>query len=297
MAFDGSGTFTVDTSGIPVQYDTVISHIVFNSFKTELDAALSNTLCRDGQSEVIQNTSPSGFALNDVGPATNRLDAVNAESVVKHTHTYAGTVGGTADAITVSLYIAMTGYSAGMRLTFKAGADNTGAATINVSGLGAKSIVRPSGQALVAGDIVSGQLIDIQYDGTNFVMMRSAYSEGTWTPSVGGSATYTTQIGRWTRVGLVVQFMGYLGINANGTGRTNNISGLPFTSANLGVDQPAYVGDFNTLATNVVWISARVNTNSTAVALRNLTAAGASATSSSLLGNSTTIAFGGSYII
>lgn len=297
MAFNGSGTFTVDTAGIPVQYDTTISHTVFNNFKTELEEALSNTICRDGQSDVIQNLSMNGYRLNDVGSATNRQDAVNAESIVYHTHTYAGTVAGTGDAITVSLYVAVASYTAGMRLTFKAGADNTGAVTVNVSSLGAKSIVRPSGQALVAGDIISGQLIDIQYDGTNFVMMRPAYAEGTWTPSLGGTATYTTQIGRWTRVGRLVHIVCYLVINAIGTGSTSTISGLPLTSANIGVDQALHVGDFNSLATNVVWIAARVNTNATTITLRNITAAGASATSSALFGNSTAISLSGAYII
>lgn len=297
MAFNGSGTFTVDTSGIPVQYDTTISHTVFNAFVEELEEALSKTVCRDGQSEMTQNISMSGYRLNDVGLAINRQDAVNAESVVYSRHTYVGSPGGTADVITVSPGIAVGSYQAGLRVSFKAAADNTGAVTVNVSSLGAKSIVRPSGQALVAGDIVSGQIIDIQYDGTNFIMMRAAYSEGTWTPSVGGSATYTTQIGRWTRVGRMVHFVGYLVINAIGTGSTSVISGLPFASANIGVDQAAYVGDFASLATNVVWIAARVNTNATTVTLRNLTAAGASATSSALLGNSTAVSFGGSYII
>lgn len=297
MAFNGSGEFTVDTVGIPVQYDTTVDHTVFNNFVVELEAALSNTICRDGQSTLVQDISMGGFRITDVGIASARQDAVNAESVVRHTHTYAGVVTGTGDAITLSLSVAVSAYAAGMRFSFKAGADNTGAVTVNVNSLGAKSILRPSGQALVAGDIVSGQIIDIQYDGTNFLMMRPAYSEGTWTPSVGGSATYTSQIGRWTRIGRAVHIVAQLTINTIGTGSTSTISGLPFTSANLGVDQPLYVSDFVSLATNVVWIGARVNTNNTTVTLRNITAAGATTTSSALFGNGTTVVFGGTYII
>ena len=57
------------------------------------------------------------------------------------------------------------------------------------------------------------------------------YEEGTWTPSIGGNATYTTQSGTYTKVGRVVYIWFYLQINVRGTGATNEIQGLPFTPA------------------------------------------------------------------
>ena len=57
------------------------------------------------------------------------------------------------------------------------------------------------------------------------------YEEGTWTPAVGGSATYTTQTGHYTKIGRIVHANFNLVINAIGTGSSNTISGLPFTSA------------------------------------------------------------------
>lgn len=73
---------------------------------------------------------------------------------------------GTTNALTVSLTPPLAEYKAGEVLTVKISATNTGAATLNVNGLGVKSILRGDGAPLQAGDLVAGQLASIQYDGT-----------------------------------------------------------------------------------------------------------------------------------
>jgi hypothetical protein len=70
------------------------------------------------------------------------------------------TVGGTGDAITVTLASGIAAYATGQIFRFTAGADNTGATTINVNAIGAKAIRKISGGAdvaLVAGDILDGK--------------------------------------------------------------------------------------------------------------------------------------------
>jgi hypothetical protein len=57
------------------------------------------------------------------------------------------------------------------------------------------------------------------------------YEEGTWTPSIGGTATYTTQLGFYTKIGRQVTITFDLNILVLGTGSTSNISGAPFTPA------------------------------------------------------------------
>ena len=57
------------------------------------------------------------------------------------------------------------------------------------------------------------------------------YEEGTWTPSIGGNATYTDQSGTYVKVGRMVYATGIIGISNKGTGNTiGAIQGLPFTS-------------------------------------------------------------------
>lgn len=69
---------------------------------------------------------------------------------------------------------AVSSYTAGLMLNFKANTANTGAATLNVSGLGAQTIVKPFGQTLEDGDIAAGQVVTVVYDGTNFVMQSQS---------------------------------------------------------------------------------------------------------------------------
>jgi len=61
-------------------------------------------------------------------------------------------------------------YVVGMPIYLKSAATNTGAMTVNVNGLGVKAIKKGVNQALIAGDIQSGALITVLYDGTNFQM-------------------------------------------------------------------------------------------------------------------------------
>lgn len=297
MSFNGSGEFAVNAVGFPVSYGAVSSDAYFNAVINELADGLSNTICRDGQSAVTQSIPMNGYLVTELGSPASRTDAMSLESVVYSRGSYAGTAGGTGNAITLTPSQALTAYSAGMRYFFIASASNTSATTVNISSLGVKNLTKQFGVALSAADIISGQVVEIFYDGTQFVMLGGAYAEGSWTPSVGGSATYTTQIGRWTKNGRVIHVTGLLTINTIGTGSTSVISGLPATSLNLSANQALAVSDFSSLATSVVWIGARVDTNATTITLRNLTAAGASATSSALLGNGSSITLSGSYII
>jgi hypothetical protein len=115
----------------------------------------------------------------------------------------------------------------------------------------------------------------------------SYYGEGTWTPSLGGNTTYTTQTGIYTRVGRLINCQAELNINAIGTGSTSTVTGLPFTVNGTASGQ---VGTFSTLATNVLgfWCYA----TSTIVTFQSLTAANTGATNSpSIFGSSTGLRF------
>jgi hypothetical protein len=109
-------------------------------------------------------------------------------------------------------------------------------------------ITLPGDVTLSTGNLVigtSGKGIDFSAtssgSGTMTSELLSDYEEGTWTPSIGGTATYTARTGRYTKVGRLVTFMVDLTINAQGTGSAGAISGLPFTA--LG-NNPVYVGYF-----------------------------------------------------
>lgn len=86
-----------------------------------------------------------------------------------------GTDTGVANAyvVTVNSFVPLpTAYQAGMGIRFKALTANSGAggSTINFNGLGVVAIKRAGGATLAAGDIVSGQVISLVYDGVSFQM-------------------------------------------------------------------------------------------------------------------------------
>lgn len=80
---------------------------------------------------------------------------------------------GSANAYAIAPTPAISAYAAGQAFSFKAAHTNTLASTLAVSGLTAKAIKKLDGAtALTAGDITTGQIITVEYDGTNFQMLN-----------------------------------------------------------------------------------------------------------------------------
>lgn len=82
--------------------------------------------------------------------------------------------------VTTNRSISSGHQAAGFSLRFKAGGTNTGAATLNVDSLGAVAVKRLNGDALSAGDIVSGGIYDVAFDGTNYVLLGAGPGAGTY---------------------------------------------------------------------------------------------------------------------
>ena len=85
------------------------------------------------------------------------------------------------------------------------------------------------------------------------------YEEGTWTASVGGTATYNNQSGTYTKIGRLVIASFDLNINLIGTGSTTTIFGLPFTSGSSVSGMVAPVSYFQDLNANINWLAFRVD--------------------------------------
>lgn len=100
-------------------------------------------------------------------------------------------------------------------------------------------------------------------------------SEGTWTPYVGGTATYITQSGRWLKTGNLVTAWFDLEINLIGTGAVNVISGLPFSSEPSTIPFAGSVGYWANMNLSLVHMSCMVPSGVNAVYLYGTTAAAA----------------------
>lgn len=84
---------------------------------------------------------------------------------------YAADAGST-DAYVITLSPVPSAYSTGMMVIFKANTANTGAATLNVNSLGAKTIVKDGSVTLANSDIAASQIVIVVYDGTNFQLIE-----------------------------------------------------------------------------------------------------------------------------
>lgn len=113
------------------------------------------------------------------------------------------------------------------------------------------------------------------------------YGEGTWTPSVGGDATYSVQNGRYTRVGRLVTATWDMTISVIGTGSTYIVSGLPFNSADS-IGAGGSIIYYSSLATSPVLFAPTVGGGT--VHIRSATSAATSPSNHSILGNGSRIA-------
>ena len=80
-----------------------------------------------------------------------------------------GTTAGSANTYTLTLSPAPT-YVDGLAVSVKINVTNTGAVTLNINSLGAKSVLRASGEALEAGNLVANSVYTVRYNGTNFIL-------------------------------------------------------------------------------------------------------------------------------
>jgi len=122
------------------------------------------------------------FVLKDSSDVTQwTVDNVsNWAEAPTAAYRWGGTSGGTANALTLTPTQTFTSYQIGVTFAFISSNTNTGAATVNINSLGAKSIVRQSAVALGNGEIATGNVYLITYDGTNFVL-NSSIADGSVT--------------------------------------------------------------------------------------------------------------------
>jgi len=119
---------------------------------------------------IVVNATGNGL---DTGPDVSQIAAAAAAAASASTYAWYGTSGGAANVQTLTPSTALTAYGEGQRFAFKAGFTNTTATTLNISGLGAKTVKTNNGSALAAGDITSGRIYTVTYDGTDFILIEA----------------------------------------------------------------------------------------------------------------------------
>lgn len=115
------------------------------------------------------NGWPENMNYSDVNNAARENMAAIARWYLDTNGTLTTT--GSANAYILTPNRTITAYAAGLDFVVKASFANTGAATINVSALGAKDIKNLDGAALASGDIAANRYYRLIYQGTYFLLL------------------------------------------------------------------------------------------------------------------------------
>ena len=207
MSFNGSGTFLINTAGQPVVAGTVISSTAFNALTADLATGLSTVITKDGQTTVTANIPMSTYKFTGLGVGSAATDSANLSQVQSTVTKLLTSVSGT-DTITAVGAPVVAAYAAGQMFYFVATGDNTGAVTLNIDSLGAKAVTRDGSVALAAGDIKSGEVVVVVYDGTRFQVVSQLNSAG-------DARFANVSIASSLYVGGVSTFVGNAGFSAN----------------------------------------------------------------------------------
>ena len=170
MSYNGSGTFNINSAGQPVVSGTVISSTAFNALTADLGTGLTTALTKDGQTTPTANITLGGYKITNLAAATAAADAVRFSQLQNFSTNTLITVAGT-DTITGTVTPTLTAYTTGQIFSFVAAATNTTAVTLNIDGVGVKAVTRAGTTALAAGDILTGQVALVEYDGTQFQLL------------------------------------------------------------------------------------------------------------------------------
>lgn len=169
MPRNGAGNYSL-VSGNPVTTGTTISSTTHNNTMSDIATALSDSLAKDGQTTPTANLPMGGYAHTGVGDATARTQYAKVSQIQDGGYVTLSSVSGT-NTITATCAPAITAYAAGQFFTFVSAGANTGAVTLNINSLGAKAVTKEGTTALAAGEIASGAVVCVEYDGTRFQLV------------------------------------------------------------------------------------------------------------------------------
>jgi hypothetical protein len=206
-SFAGAGAQFFDANGAPLSGGLIYTYLAGTSTPAVTYTTRSGT---------ANNTNP--IVLNAAGrtPAEIWLDGgvlykfVLKSSTFVQIGSYDGipsindpttannliTVAGT-NALTGLATPPLEGYTAGAQFSFIAQNTNSGAVTLDIDSLGVKAVTKFGTTPLIAGDIVGGAMVLVEYDGTRFQLLTNAIPSSlnlTGTLTVAGAATMSSTL-------------------------------------------------------------------------------------------------------
>lgn len=177
-------------------------------------------------------------------------------------------------------------------------ADTSGVLQLQTAGTTALSISAAQATTLAGSLTFSAADAGITFNKTGALTNSTLndYETGSWTPSLGGTATYGFQSGRYTKIGNSVFIQGAVTVTSLGTGSASTITGLPFASSSaqrVALGSVAYWGG---IASATITITPWVDNGTTSVQFVGNSASATSIGSVSPFANGAFVQFSGCYI-
>jgi len=195
-------------------------------------SGINNCLTLDGQNFPTQNLPMNAKKHTNVANASARNEYAAVGQVQDGDFIWLGTTGGTATAQTATATPAITAYKAGQKFRMKIGSGlgSTGstatAHTLNVNSVGAKNLVNNEDATNpTLGTWVAGALMEVVYDGTNFVITNDPGGWLTWTPTItttsGSVSSVVVSQALYRKIGKAVHIIYYVQFNTSSAGQLN----------------------------------------------------------------------------
>ena len=209
--YDGNGTW----SGVTVTQHAVLVGAASNGI-TSLALGNAGQYLQSGgaSADAVFSTA----TLPSVATGTGTILRADGTNWVATTSTYPNT-----NAINTLLYASSANVMAALATA------NNGVLITSAGGVPSISSTLPSavqGNITAVGTVASGTFGGADYTAANFVSITN------FTPNVGGSPTYSTQLGRYQQVGNLVFIRLRVTFTSGPTGGNINIAGLPFAAPN-----------------------------------------------------------------
>ena len=198
-----TGATTINVNGLGAK----------NVFTTKGESLIGSTLTAGCIYEFIYSSAYNGFLLQGSSMNAYQLQGYTPATVASQSTDYTRVPGYAADTGAVNAYVitpspAISAYATGQRFYVKIlNTNTTTTPTINVNALGTKTIVRTDSTAVAIGELSSGVIYELIYDGTYFRLLgvSKAYVDtkaplaspaltGTPTSPTAANGTNTTQI-------------------------------------------------------------------------------------------------------
>lgn len=201
---------------------------------------LSNCICRDGQTTITQNIPFNNKKITGLGAGTNAADASQLGQVAKGGANYAVATG-TANAIVLSMSPVNAALTDGQEVKFQAIANNTGATTLAVDGLGtAPALITPALIALVGGEILINGEYTARWSTANskWVLLNSSANVAA---NITGNAATATKLVTARTIAMTGD-VAYTSADFDGSGNVTGAGTLATVNSNIGT--------FNSLTVN-----------------------------------------------